>query len=195
MDPSQAFPVELLYRPAALMTMRPKTRGNYTQRTDIVYAEAYGTGLVMDVFHPVSKASGYGVVDVIGSGWFADRIALNEHIGLGVIDALCDHGLTVFAVSPGSVTLFTGLQMVRHVHAALRHIKQGAEGYGINPHRIGILGASAGGHLAALAALTPQPGRRAAHAPLHRWSTTVAAAAVLFPPTDLVDYGCIRFDQ
>lgn len=195
MDPFYQPPVEMLYRPAAVLNMRPKTRGNYIQRRNIVYAEAHGTGLVMDVFRPANQDSGYAVVDVIGSGWYADRIILNQHIGLGVIDAFCDRGITVFAVSPGSVSLFTGFQMVHHVHAALRHIKHQAQDYDIDPHRIGIMGASAGGHLASLVALSPQPGRPNAHDPLRHWTTEVAAAAVLFPPTDLVDYGRTRFDR
>ncbi len=194
-NPPHDSAVEMLYRPAALLSMRPKTRGTYTQHRNVVYAEACGAGLIMDVFYPLRNASGSAVVDVIGSGWMADRIALNEHIGLGAVDALCDRGLTVFAVSPGSVTLFTGLQMVHHVHAALRHIKHHGADYGIHPRRIGILGASAGGHLAAMAALTPQPGHPAARPPLRRWATDVAAVAVLFPPTDLVEYGSARFDQ
>ncbi len=187
--------VEMLYRPAAFLRMRPRTRGNYKHCHDVVYAEAHGIGLIMDVFYPKDTMTGYGVVDVIGSGWHSDRVVLIEHIGLGVIDALCDRGLTVFAVSPGSVTLFTGLQMVRHIHAAIRHIKNRAETYHIDPHCLGIMGASAGGHLAALAALAPQQGHPAAHDPLRRWTTNIVAAGVFFPPTDLLEYGGQRFDR
>lgn len=195
MDTSPFHPVELLYRPAAILRIRPRTRGNYTHQCNIVYAEAHGVGLVMDVFQPLGNASGLAVIDVISSGWQTDRVILNEHIGLGLIDALCEKGITVFAVQPGAVTLFTGAEMVRHLHAAIRHIKNGAKRYAVQPDRVGILGVSAGGHLAALAALTPRKGRAQAHDPLRRWNTDVAAAAVFFPPSDLVDYGGARFDQ
>ena len=195
MHASPFHPVELLYRPAAILRMRPRTRGNYRQHCNIVYAEAHGVGLVMDVFQPLGTPSGQAVVDVVSSGWHADRVILNEHIGLGLIDALCERGITVFAVSPGSLALFTGLDMVRHVHAAIRHIKNTAEAYGVLPDRLGLLGVSAGGHLAALAALAPRKGSPAAHDPLRRWNTDVAAAAVFFPPTDLIDYDGMRFDR
>ena len=195
MRASSFHPVELLYRPAAILRMRPRTRGNYTHRCNIVYAEAHGVGLVMDVFQPLGKPSGQAVLDVISSGWHSDRVVLNEHIGLGLIDALCERGVTVFAVSPGSLALFTGPDMVRHVHAAIRHIKNDAGAYNILPESIGLLGVSAGGHLAALAALAPRKGRPSAHDPLRRWNTDIAAAAVFFPPTDLIDYGGMRFDR
>lgn len=195
MHSSPPYPVEILYRPAASLRVRPKTRGNYVQHCNLVYAEAHGIGLVMDVFTPKQNASGLAVVDVISSGWLSDRTTLNEHIGFGIIDALCERGITVFAVSPGSVTLFTAGEMVRHVQAAIRHIKNNANHYGIKAEPLGLLGVSAGGHLGALAALSPKHGRPGAHDPLRRWNTDVAAAAVFFPPTDLVDYGGVRFDR
>jgi acetyl esterase/lipase len=41
------------------------------------------------------------------------------------------------------------------VKAAIRWLRANAERYGIDGRRIGLWGASAGGHLATLAALTP----------------------------------------
>ena len=195
MHASKFYPVEMLHRPAAYLRMRPRTRGNYTRLFNEVYAEAHGVGLVTDVFHPEGPAAGLAVIDVVSGGWHADRVSLNEHLGLGVIDALCDRGLTVFAVSPGSIDLFTGSEMTHHVQAAIRNVKSNADRYGIDPRHVGLMGVSAGGHLASLAALTPKKGRSAAHDPLRRWSTEVACAAVFFPPTDLLDYHGMRFDR
>lgn len=195
MEHFNARPVELLYRSAAMLRMRPHTRENYRQTCNIVYAEAHGVGLIMDIFAPLSDAAGIGVVDVVSGGWLSDRVMLNEHIGFGIVDALCEKGITVFAVSPGSMTLFDGMDMVRHVHAAIRHIKQNAGSYGVDPARLGITGVSAGGHIAALAACTPRNAYPAARDPLRRWDTNIAAAAVFFSPSDLLDYNGQRFDQ
>ena len=187
--------VELLYHPAASLRLRPHTKNNYHHFKSIVYAEAHGIGLVMDVFQPVSSASGIGVVDVVSGGWHADRTMLNEHIGFGLIDTLCDRGLTVFAVSPGSLPLFTGLEMATHVRAAIRHIKGYAGHYEISPDNLGIMGVSAGGHLAALAAFSPQQPAPYGRDSWQRHSSRVEAAALFFPPTDLMDYGGVPITQ
>lgn len=182
-------PVVQLYRAAATLRMRPRSRGNYVQECNHVYAEAHGMGLVMDVFAPQSGGNGLGLVDVVSGGWFADRVTLNEHIGLGVYDVFCERGYTVFAVSPGSITKFTGFQMVRHIHEAIRYIKLHAADWNVAPDRLGITGASAGGHLAALTALEPRRPRPSSRDPYRRSGSDVAAAALFFPPTDLLDYG------
>ena len=182
-------PVAQLYRPASTLRIQPRTDGNYRQQCNVVYAEAHGFGLVMDVFSPESAGNGLGIVDVVSGAWFSDRVVLNAHIGLGLCDVLCARGYTVFAVAPGSVTKFTGRDMLRHVHEAIRNIKVNAPQYGIDPGRLGLTGASAGGHLAALAALHPKPGRPAANDPFRRQASNVHAVALLFPPTDLVEFG------
>lgn len=186
-------PVAQLYRPAALLRMRPKSAGNYVQHCNQVYAEAHGLGLLMDVFVPERGGNGLGIIDVISSGWFADRVQLNEHIGLGVFDVLCAHGYTVFALSPGSITLFTGQEMVRHVHEGIRHIKARAEHFGVDRHRLGMTGTSAGGHIAALAALDVKAARPQSRDPFRQHDTAVRAISLLFPPTDLLDFGGQHF--
>ena len=186
-------PVAQLYRPAATLRIRPRTAGNYVQECNHVYAEAHGVGLVMDVFRPEGASNGLGVVDVISGGWHSDRVLLNNHLGLGAMDALCARGFTVFAVSPGSVTKFTGFNMVRHVQEAVRHIKAHAADFSVDPNRLGLIGASAGGHLAALAALDPLPAHPHSRDLFRMHDTAVRAAALFFPPTDLVDYGGREF--
>ena len=69
----------------------------------------------------------------------------------------------------------------------IRYIKQHATDYKIDPERLGLTGASAGGHLAALVAVTPEEGKSEA-AGLLRQSTKVKAAAIFFPPTDFLDW-------
>lgn len=180
--------VELLYHPAASLRLRPRTRNNYQQYRNIVYAEAHGVGLVMDVFKPKTASCRLGVIDVVSGGWHADRTMLNEHVGFGLIDALCDLGITVFAVSPGSLPLFTGTEMVHHVHAAIRHIKGYSEVYGVDSEQLGIMGVSAGGHLAALATLSPEKASDYPRDPWQKCDTRLKAAALFFPPSDLLDY-------
>jgi dienelactone hydrolase len=192
----EPFPVEILHRPGAVLRMRPKTRGGFvTRHTQRVYAEAHGTGLVMDVLGPAGPANGAAIIDVVSSGWQCDRVVYNEHLGFGLCDALCARGLTVFAMLPGSSSLFTGTEMVRHVHAAIRHVRAHAKVFAIDPARLGLVGVSAGGHLAALAALTAHAGRPDSRDAWRRPGTAVGAVAAFFPPADLVDFGGARLDQ
>ncbi len=187
-------PLEQVHRPRGAMRVRPRSKGNFTQHCNLVYAEADGVGLVMDVFQPAGPANGRAIVDVIAGAWHTDRPRLNEHIGLGAIDAFCDEGFTVFAVAPGSASLFTAARMAEHVHAAIRHIKTEANTWQIDPERLGISGVSAGGHLAALVALAPQDGEPKARLAWYRHGTGIAAAGLFFPPTDFLDYGGRPFD-
>jgi acetyl esterase/lipase len=187
-------PVAQLYRPAASLRIRPRSAGNYVQHCNQVYAEAHGLGLLMDVFAPECAGNGLGIVDVVSGGWYADRIQLNQHIGLGVYDVFCARGYTVFAVSPGSITKFTGFDMVRHVHEAIRHIKAKSTEFGIDANRLGLTGASAGGHIAALVALDPKPGHPESRDAYRRPDSSVRAVGLFFPPTDLLDYGGKLFD-
>lgn len=186
-------PVEQMDRPRGALRVRPRSSGNYRQHCNVVYAETQGLGLRMDVFAP-AETNGYGIVDVIAGGWHSDRVRLNEHIGLGAIDAFCGAGFTVFAAAPGSATLFTAAQMVEHLHGAIRYVKNHAAAWSIDPVRLGLCGVSAGGHLAALAALTPQPGDGRARMPWYKHDTRVSAVGLFFPPVDFLDYGTGIFD-
>ena len=78
--------------------------------------------------------------------------------------------------------------MDQHLKLAIRHVKANADAYKIDGNKLGLTGASAGGHLATLAALTPEPSEPRANYKNARFDSTVAAVAVFFPPTDFVDW-------
>jgi len=60
------------------------------------------------------------------------------------------------------------------VEAAIRFVKEHAREYRIDPDRVALIGESAGGHLAAMAAINDAPG------------ASVRAVVALYAPTDLV---------
>lgn len=187
-------PVERIDLGRRGLRMRPRTSGDYIQHCNVVYAESDGVGLVMDVFVPAWGPNGRAIVDVVAGAWRSDRTRLNEHLGLGAIDAFCAAGFTVFAVAPGSATLFTARQMVAHVHGAIRHVRDNADAWDVDATSLGLCGVSAGGHLAALAALQPEPGGAKARQSWFQHSTAVDAVGLFFPPSDLLDYGGAPFD-
>lgn len=148
----------------------------YGQKMDVVYGEVHGTGLLMDVFTPKGKSNGLAIIDVVSGAWHSDRGKLRDHALAQVYTIYCGRGYTVFALRPGSRTRYTALEMAAHVNTGIRYAKKHAAEYQIAPECLGLTGASAGGHLAALVAVNPEQG------------ANVKAAAVFFPPTDFLDW-------
>lgn len=157
----------------------------YTQHQDIVYAQTDGVALVMDIFTPKGKSNGLGIVDVASGAWHSDRGKIRDHERGQVFQIFCGKGYAVFAVRPGSITKFSALEMLAHINEGIRWVKTHADEYKIDPDRLGLMGASAGGHLASLAAVTAHDDSADASAS----NTTVKAVAVFFPPTDFLDFG------
>jgi acetyl esterase/lipase len=155
----------------------------YVQHEDVVYGEVHGVALVMDVFVPTGANNGRGIVDVASGAWYSDRGKINDHKRAQMYDIFCGKGYTVFAVRPGSITKFSAAEMVVHLKLGIRWVKERAGKYGIEAESLGLTGASAGGHLACLAAVTPD------EAAGGKLGTHVKAAAVFFPPTDFLAYG------
>ena len=169
-------------------TARAADRLPYEQKQDVVYAEAHGTGLLMDVFTPAGLSNGLAIVDIASGAWHSDRGKIRDHTRGQFFNIFCGRGYTVFAARPGSRTRYTAAEMDQNVKSAIRYVKQHAAEYKIDPDRLGLTGASAGGHLATLAALTPVEAKPDARNPLEHYDSTVRAVAVFFPPTDFLDW-------
>lgn len=164
---------------------------SYKQILNVVYFEQDGIGLLMDVFTPRDSGGpgkGLGVVCVISGAWKSDRGILEAHKRFGFFDVLCQRGYIVFAVRPESLTLFTAEQMLDHTRTGIQYVKAHAHEYTVDPERLGLIGASAGGHLALLAATRAEPVDPKAEDPLHRFDTQVRAVGVFCPATDFLDW-------
>jgi acetyl esterase/lipase len=155
----------------------------YKQTKDIVYAESDGIGFLMDVFTPTGPSNGLGIVDVASGAWYSDRGKINDHKRAQMFDIFCGKGYTVFAVRPGSISKFSLAEMAVNVKKGIEWVKAHAEEYKIDPNRLGLTGASAGGHLASLVALTADE------------KTAVKAVGVFFPPTDFLDFRGKKVDE
>jgi acetyl esterase/lipase len=143
----------------------------------------------MDVFAPKGPGNGLGIVDVISGAWHSDRGKIRDHARAQTFQILCKKGYTVFAVRPGSITKFNVFEMLAHLNEGIRWVKGHADRYGVDPNRLGLMGASAGGHLACLAAVTASPEKSETNGKKAVLGTDVKAAAVFFPPTDFLDFG------
>ncbi len=170
---------------------------------DVQYGEAKGVPLLLNVYKPTGQnrnpvfkpgepGKGPAVIDVISGGWNSSPAREGEHAAAGMFDVVCARGYTVFAVRVGSVPDFDGLEITENLQRGVRWVKAHAAEYGINPDRIGMVGASAGGHLSLLSMVRGKPGDPKAEDPLLRFSTGVAAVAVFFPPTHFLSWNGAR---
>ncbi len=155
----------------------------FDQHENVVYGEVHGIALVMDVFVPSGAKNGLGIVDVASGAWNSDRGKINDHKRAQMYDIFSNKGYTVFAVRPGSLSKFSVPEMLAHLKLGIRWVKEHARQYAIDPESLGLTGASAGGHLACLAAVTPE------EASGGKPGTQVKAVAVFFPPTDFLVFG------
>jgi acetyl esterase/lipase len=160
-----------------------------TRTEDVIYGRKFGTALTLDVFTPNSKeskpGSGAAVVFVVSGGWFSAHDAINQ----GFINEFLKRGYTVFAVVHGSQPKFTIPEVLEDMHRAVRFIRSRADQYHIDPNRIGICGASAGGHLSLMQGTAGTLGNPSSKDPVDRESSRVHAVACFFPPTDFLNYG------
>lgn len=161
---------------------------SYERHENIVYAETDGVGLLMDVFTPKSNPNGLGIVDVISGAWHSDRGKLRDHERAQTFQILCAKGYTVFAVRPGSISKFSVPEMVANLNQGIRWVKENSADYGVDRDRLGLMGASAGGHLACLAAVTAESVDAASESDEESTDTRVRAVAVFFPLTDFLNY-------
>ncbi len=160
-----------------------------TRTEDVIYARKFGTALTLDVFSPKQAegkpGNGAAVIFVVSGGWYSSHEAINQ----GFVNEFLKRGYTVFAVVHGSQPKFTIPEIVDDMHRAVRFIRSRASRYQIDPDRIGISGASAGGHLSLMQGTAGTLGNRDATDPVDRESSRVQAVACFFPPTDFLNYG------
>jgi len=159
-------------------------RPEFDHKADVIYGRKFGTALTMDVFTP-RKTNGAAIVWVISGGWFS----AHEGIHPENVYELLRRGYTVFAVVHGSQPKYTIPEVVQDLNRALRFIRFHAREYHIDPHRIGITGGSAGGHLSLMIGTAGDAGNSKAADPVDRTSSRVQAVACFFPPTDFLNYG------
>jgi len=122
-----------------------------TTQLGIAYANHDGVELLGDLFLPKGAKSVPALVAVHGGGWVQGVRTAFQFWG----PYLASRGIAMFSVSYRLATkgkMFP--QAVQDVLAGVQFVRGKASDFGIDPARIGLMGASAGGHLAALAALS-----------------------------------------
>lgn len=150
----------------------------------IVYGSREGAGLTLEMIRP-EHPNGLGVIFIVSGGWRSNP----SSVGVWMVAPLLRSGYTVFAVSHVSQPRVPVQDTVADIHRAVRYLRHRAADFGIDPGRIGVTGASAGGHLSLMLATRGGPGPADAPDPVDRESSAVQAVAIFFPVTNLVDLG------
>jgi acetyl esterase/lipase len=122
-----------------------------TTQLGLVYANHDGIELAGDLYLPKGAKAAPALVAVHGGGWVQGSRTAFQYWG----PYLASRGIAMFSVSyrfANKGKMFP--QAVQDVLAGVQFMRGKAGEFGIDPARIGLMGASAGGHLAALAALS-----------------------------------------
>lgn len=156
----------------------------FSRTNGVVYGQRHGHELMVEVARPAS-ANGFGVALLISGGWKSGTNAFHPWM----VAPLLRRGYTVFAVTHVSQPEASVMEIVADMHRAIRFIRHHAREYSVDPARLGVTGGSAGGHLALMLATRGQAGASDSPDPVERESSSVQAAAIFYPVTDLLDLG------
>jgi acetyl esterase/lipase len=116
------------------------------------FAEDDGQPLFADVFAPNARASLPAVLLIYGGAWQSGSRSQYRHWG----SWLAENGYVAVAIDYrlSSHERATWPSVLEDARAALDFMRAEASSLGIDPHRLAVMGPSAGGHLASLVALT-----------------------------------------
>lgn len=132
---------------------------------------------------PKAEATGAAVLVIPGGG---HRELWMDHEGYAVAQWLSDHGVATFilkyrlASQEGSTYTVEG-EALADVHRALRLVRSRAAEWSVDPDRLGVMGFSAGGELAARASMVFDAGDPGAADPVERQGNRPAFQALIYP--------------
>jgi acetyl esterase/lipase len=149
---------------------------------DVVYGHKDGMALTFDVIKP-PKPSGAGILWIQSGGWYSNWV--DPKGWPAVTKPMLDKGYTVFIVRHGSAPKYAVPDAVEDVRRCVRFIRLKAKDFDVDPERLGVMGGSAGGHLALMLATAGDDGDPKAKDEVLRQSDRVAVAVALYPPTDI----------
>lgn len=151
----------------------------------IVYGQRGSVPLPLDAIRP-SAPNGRGVLVLVSGAW---KSAKPGSLPTWFVAPLLRRGYTVFAVYHVSQPQATVMEIVEDIHRAVRFVRYHAADFGVSTRRLGVVGASSGGHLSLMLATQSGAGRLDPADPVDRQSSAVQAVAVFFPATDLLNLG------
>lgn len=168
-----------------------------TRIPDVVYDHKDGMAFVFDLIRP-AKQNGAAILNILSGGWASKSAA---SISTSSYQSYLDKGYTIFIISHGSQPRYNLPEIFNQIQRAIKFIRYNAGKYGINPTQLGIIGHSAGGHLAISSAvfgkdaITGDEYRKENNIPqtgsvdsIDLTSSKIRAVACFYPPSNFVQY-------
>ena len=148
----QLFPVFLLLPFLSLLAHAADYR-------DVLYREIAGTRLTLDAHIPDGIGPFPTAILVHGGGWVAGD---KQQYITYIFQPLTDANFAWFSINYRLAPQFKFPADTDDVAAAIRWIKANAAKYHVDPHRIALIGESAGGHLVSFVGAQSDPATRVA---------------------------------
>jgi acetyl esterase/lipase len=131
--------------------LRGINTGEVRYTPNIQFATPDGVALSMDVYRPPKVGNYPAIVILYGGAWQYGNPKANADFSR----YMAARGYTIFAIDYRHAPRYRFPAQLEDVRAALNFIRQSAAKYEAQADRMAILGRSAGGHLAMLAAYEP----------------------------------------
>ncbi len=163
-----------------------KAARNYPIK-EIIYGRKDGLALTMLQLNPSISSNGKAIIRVIAGSWYSSY--QNAEYSIRPSNMYRERGYTVFLVIIGSNPRYPIPSQIDDIKRAVRYIRYNAASLKIDPDHLGIEGSSAGGHLSLAVATADENMNSKAIDPIDRVSARVQAVTVLFPPTDVLNWG------
>ena len=149
---------------------------------DVVYGHKDGLAMTFDQYKPAMSSHRGAILFMVSGGWFSKWAPPEQQLGL--FKPFLDAEFTVFAIRHGSSPKYTIPEAVSDVRTAVRYIRHHADHLNVDSNKLGVMGMSAGGHLALMLGTTGKEGKPNASR-VEEQASRVAAVVALVPPTDL----------
>jgi acetyl esterase/lipase len=150
---------------------RPAFLGGEKVFSNVLFASPQGQQLRMDLYVPRTEKPAPVVIWIFGGSWkFGSK---SFHVN---VRDLTRHGIAVASIEYRLSGKAKHPAQLDDCRSALHWLRENGGRFGIDPHRIGVSGESAGGHLAALLGNLEGAPR-------------IRAVFAMYPPTDLVILG------
>src|SRR5450631_901927 len=165
----------------AVLVSLPGVRAQETRtpaQDGLVYGVADGQTLTMDYYAPKGPGS-HPIAIVIHGGGYHGGTSKNGSEAY-VADFLAPAGYAVFSVNYRMAPQYPYPYMVYDVQRAVRFIRHNAKTWDADPHKIALVGGSAGGFSSNMVGLLNAPGDAKAADPVDRESAQAQAVVSLY---------------